>query len=763
MAEMFSCPSPDLIAKVARDELADDLARTVEQHLTGCRACLDRLFACRQRPLTPQVPECHIAREIGRGRFGVVYKGWWRTGKPRIIAVKVLSLPGDLEKSRFDREIAVLKAIDLPGIVKCLGSGGVGDSKYHIMEFVDGIHLDEYCASSDLDLPTKLRVFERVCNAIAAAHAKGIVHRDLKPRNILIDTNGRPHILDFGICAITPAAFGSLGRHTITQVGDLLGTLKYMSPEQAWGGLGGAISERTDVWALGVMLYELVTGGDYPYELGPTEDKSAHEALLERVRKESPKRPRLHGIDRGHELETLVERCLAWEVDQRIESAARLAEDLGRFLVGQPIRTKPHSLRYRARRLAIGLSAKSRWAVLLMSIAMSSLALWVVVFVCNVRWKVTGHALVHPPVSRCVDADPCSTRDDILVVGIFDDTIDAVLAVARDQHIGEVKADIRTWRAVHGFLMERLARADPRVVVWDYYFCTPHGGDAGFVHGARKLRDAGTPIVLAVLTYKENGAPDLSPAISELLKEGVGHGGILARDMVDRPGEFIVAVKRTDEQILPSLSLSTLAAVLHPDCELDVDWTGRSRWLDMLYRRGPDSYVGERHRIELTRAFAGTGNEQLIRAGDLLACKSFGLERPSQWKKRTVSYHKLLALADDELCALVKAKVLVIGDFRTNQAGCEADRHRVKFGPLIVKEVPSSYLLADSIAGLMDNIYMRSAFPLRPTTFLLTLLSAAVGCIVPIGLARKRWLKAQLSRRVLWTALARFRVAPDDV
>ena len=173
----------------------------------------------------------------------MVYKAWWLRGKPRIVALKVLTSAGGMEKSRFDREIAVLRRIDSPWIVKCLDSGTIGEATYFIMDFVEGVHLDEYLRSCGGDLEGKLAVFQLVCRAVADAHAAGVAHRDLKPRNILVDAEGQPHILDFGICAVDPADWSSWARDTITQPGDIIGTLRYMSPEQAWGGVAGPINE----------------------------------------------------------------------------------------------------------------------------------------------------------------------------------------------------------------------------------------------------------------------------------------------------------------------------------------------------------------------------------------------------------------------------------------------------------------------------------------------------------------------------------------
>ncbi|UCE61698.1 MAG: serine/threonine protein kinase, partial [Phycisphaerales bacterium] len=240
---------------------------SVEEHLSRCERCLDDLVSKGQDHSLPSIENCHIVGELGSGRFGVVYKAWWLKDEPRLVAVKCLSFAGAMERERFEREIKVLTEIDSPHIVKCFASGVAGGTSYFVMDLIRGVHLDEYLEISASGLEEKLTILQRVCGAVAEAHSRGVIHRDLKPRNILIDSDGQPHILDFGICGLEAEGWDSSVCQTITRPGDIIGTLKYMSPEQAWGGVSGPIDERSDTWALGVMLFEIVTNGGYPYDL----------------------------------------------------------------------------------------------------------------------------------------------------------------------------------------------------------------------------------------------------------------------------------------------------------------------------------------------------------------------------------------------------------------------------------------------------------------------------------------------------------------
>lgn len=749
MELLLDCPDDEKLAGYAQNDLPNEDASGLEAHLTSCRSCLTRYLELGRQSPALDIPDCHFVKEIGRGRFGVVYKAWWTKGEPRIVALKLLTCSSDMEKSRFDREIAVLRKLDSPSIVKYFDSGTSGDAVYYVMEFVEGVHLDEYLKRSASTVNEKLEIFERVCRAVAEAHEKGVVHRDLKPRNILIDAQGRPHILDFGICSVDTSDWSGSARATITHPGDVIGTLRYMSPEQAWGGTAGAIDERSDIWALGIMLYEIVTAGDYPYSLEPTPDKSIHEALLDRIRRELPRLPRLQSLPRGRDLETLLARCLAWEPDQRIESASALADDLRRYAGGQPVKTKPLWIPYRLKRLAVGAATRSRWMFSVLFVATMGLALWVAAWAFDVGWLVSGHQYDGRATGSTILGASADARDGIVVAGVFDDTVEAVVDFAAEKSIEGVTTGIRTWRGVHGHLMERLATARPRVVVWDYYFRTPQPNDAQLVAGLQKLEEAGTPVLLAALSYDDDGKPDLSPGITGPLGRDLRYGAIVVRDMVERPGEFVTAIKRAEHVIVPSLALTTLAATLHPQARVDLDWSKRNRWAEVLYQIQPEAYLRERDRIEFTKVFKTLRRQPTARVGDLQACNTFEMGGPEYWDRRTIPYQTLLTCSDTRLKELLENKLIVVGDLRTARLGFRPDRHRVKFGATTIDNVPGCYLLADSIAGLLDRRYVKAAFPLPTTTFVLMLLVATAGCLPPMRLATVKALERTTARRLL--------------
>lgn len=748
---MGQCLSRQTVSDYARDRLPVDENAAAELHLAECTPCLEAVVEAGQDGAFPTLTNCHIIKELGSGRFGVVYKAWWFSGTPKLVALKCLSFAGDMERERFEREVTVLKQINSPNIVKCLDSGTSAGTSYYVMDLITGVHLDEFLEMSTSTLGERLAVFQRVCAAVAEAHARGVIHRDLKPRNILIDSKGEPRILDFGICALAPHDWGSSLCNTITRTGDIVGTLKYMSPEQAWGGVGRPIDERSDVWALGIMLYEIVTNGDYPYSMGPTPDKPAHDALLERIRKDMPTLPRLRSIDRGQQLETLLERCLSWEPHRRLGTARVLAADIGRYLAGNRIKTKPFSIPYRISRLGVGIATKSRWAALLTLVAGVAFTLAASTYLFDVRWLAGAGAGNRAVASSKAGINP---QQEMVVAGVYDSTADSLVKFARAHGIPAVDHRPKSWRAIHGYLMQRLVSAKPRAVVWDYYFRTPQPGDEELVRGAQSLEAAGVPVVLAAFTYDNEGNPDLSPAIRAGLGDRLHHGAIVARDMVELEGEFVLAIKRPDQRLIPGLALAAFAAMNNPNARLDIDWSGRAKNFDMLYETRPGAYLRERDRVQLTKVFQNKIPHASVRAGDLLGCKTFELRTPARWEEATVPYESLLTMSAEQLRDAVKDKVLLIGDLRQSRAGFRSDRHAVRYGRMVIHDVPGVYLMGDAISGLLADRYLKSAFIPLPATLTLMLVLATIGCMVPLKFATRKYFEPQRNRNVLLISLA---------
>ncbi|MBM4110195.1 MAG: serine/threonine protein kinase [Phycisphaerae bacterium] len=280
-----------------------------------------------------------IERLIGSGGMGRVYVGT-REGQPSRAAVKVLSRGGmtDVAMGRFQQESAILAKLDHPGIARLHASGFHDDGQstfpWFAMEFIDdGLDLTDWAARQSLPLRGRLELFVRVCDAISHAHAQGIVHRDLKPGNILVDGRAQVKVIDFGIARAAQEDSSRFGVRTET--GQLVGTLQYMSPEQCLG-QRDRIDARTDVYALGMILFELLTE-TYPYDVRGVPVAEAIQTVskgkVPDLREALPQAP--------DALVDAVAQCLAKDPGARHADAGALATALRDLLAPKPVSVSP--------------------------------------------------------------------------------------------------------------------------------------------------------------------------------------------------------------------------------------------------------------------------------------------------------------------------------------------------------------------------------------------------------------------------------------
>lgn len=358
-------------------------------------------------PLLTEKPGDRIGRyklleQIGEGGCGVVYMAEQEQPVRRRVALKVIKLGMDTKSviARFEAERQALAMMDHPNIAKVLDAGATDTGRpYFVMELVRGIRITDYCDQNNISTEERLKLFTQVCQAIQHAHQKGIIHRDIKPSNILVTVSepgapGCPKVIDFGIAKAT-AGERLTDKTVFTAFEQFIGTPAYMSPEQAMM-TSLDIDTRTDIYALGVLLYELLTGTT------PFDAKDLMAAGLDAMRRtileQEPERPstrlstmlesdlttiakqrhsepaKLGPLLRG-DLDWIVMKALEKDRARRYETANGLATDIRRHLENEPVTARPPSNLYRFQKLA----RRNKLAFVAIAASTTALVLGVVV------------------------------------------------------------------------------------------------------------------------------------------------------------------------------------------------------------------------------------------------------------------------------------------------------------------------------------------------------------------------------------------------
>jgi len=324
--------SPSVVAEVRNLLAGDAAAGSFLQNAGSAESpAAPLLWGQAVSPAVSTIGRYRVLRLLGEGGMGAVYEAEQEQPR-RVVALKVIK-PGYATAEtlrRFQHESQALGRLQHPGIAQIYEAStadtGFGPQPYFAMELIRGLPLHEYTEQQQLNARERLALMAKICDAVDHAHQRGVIHRDLKPGNILVDEAGQPKILDFGVARVTE----SDSQYTRqTELGQLVGTLAYMSPEQVAGD-PSALDIRTDVYALGVILYELLAG-KLPYDIGR---RPLHEAVGV-IREEEP--APLSSIHRSYrgDIATIVAKALEKDKVRRYGSASELASDIRHHLGGR--------------------------------------------------------------------------------------------------------------------------------------------------------------------------------------------------------------------------------------------------------------------------------------------------------------------------------------------------------------------------------------------------------------------------------------------
>ncbi len=322
-------------------------AARAEERIAGTVERVARLAVGRHDWVGRRFGPYRIVREIGRGGMGLVFEAWRDDAEyNKTVALKVAPDRRDIAslRERFRNERQILARLEHPNIARFLDGGTDDGVPYFAMEYIRGLPVTEWARERDLAVRERIELFRKICLAVHYAHENLIVHRDLKPANILVDINDTPKLLDFGIATL----LSPIGEETTATTGVHLWTPDYTSPEQL---RGGAVTVRTDIYSLGLILYELLSG-----ERAQIADVSSPLALDRSICEAAPEPPSIRAAARGDknlsrqlrgDLDMITATAIRKEPERRYGSAAALAEDLARYLDGRSVHARPNTARYR--------------------------------------------------------------------------------------------------------------------------------------------------------------------------------------------------------------------------------------------------------------------------------------------------------------------------------------------------------------------------------------------------------------------------------
>ncbi len=689
---------------LATGRLAEPERAPAERHLARCESCR-AAFRHVTADRFPKIRSYTILAEVGRGGFGIVYKALHHS-KGRAEAVKVLFGKTARRAAYFENEVRLVAKLRHPNIATLFEAHLTRPPLYYTMEFVEGEQLDDYFRSRKVSLEERIEIVKKVAAATDYAHRQGIIHRDLKPQNIIMDPDGEPRILDFGIAKKLILDEDDDGEDGATEGAEpvprspegAVGTYGYIAPEQM---AGEPVDFRADIYGLGALLFHVITGQPARFA---RDVKRLTEVLHERR------------VSRADDLAAIIACCVHPLPERRYADCAALATDLDNYLAGRSMLARRDAgLGYRiARQAALHLRYRPR---LIQAVLIATLA----VALSGTFWLTKTRAHAGGTGER-----------QVALIAFTPSTIAALRAGRIGADVpGLDRRNMKSLRLLFGQLMERLAEAEPRIVVWDYYFpdCRPEYDEA-FLRGVEALE---APVIVGSATIDQNAEPLLCAEFQAAVH---GWGLLCAARLDSFADEFhtMLAARRGFNPLALSLPLAGFAAAQHPDCDVDAALLGQ-QGLQLRYRRrdvgpGESRWLSE----DQTDVIPFQGVEKarpghpILEPGEAYMPARFRLEGLSDWVQRAIPMEEVLLADTTQLRRWFAGRAVLIGRMIPG-----SDVHRLQSGP--------SAHGCQVQAMLLENLLNRNfahrlaMFDLAWRVLLWCVVAAVLANVVPVSAA----------------------------
>jgi len=746
--------------------MADDHPTDESKHVDDAGADRDATLALTgQVHVGDMIGPYRILEQIGEGGFGIVYLAEQTQPVRRRVALKIIK-PGMDSKAvvaRFEAERQALAVMDHPNIARVF-DGGMTERgyPYFVMELVQGEPITDFCDRHKVDIDQRLRLFIQVCRAVHHAHMKGLIHRDISPSNVLVtyqDGQPVPKVIDFGVAKALNQGFTD--KTVFTQRGQMIGKPAYMSPEQAeMGGLD--IDTRSDVYSLGVLLYELLTGVT-PFDSNALR-RADDRAIQRMIWEDEPPAP-LVGFARHGDAAARVAECRRTSVEElkrilnrepkwilstamqkdrahRYRSADALADDVQRYLEGLPIVGRPPSAWYIGFALLCRIVRRHRWASVITAMLITALLVETLGMKFTYTWTPVNDWYRQMVAGLPWPAHAPENLGEVTIVRISQSTQSQIEQLADQFGIEGVSArSAKTWRAVHGQFMKRLADAGVRTVVWDIAFTATTDHDQAFLDGLLALKQANIPVVIGVPAWRldSDGLPEINARFRPHVRWGCADAGFFP----SQPWQLYLCLQRGLSSPMPSLGLAAVAAHRQPDERAAIRLSPSASRVHILYYRpnpkdprqrvvsGEDVFTASTVRA-VTATEAQNESDVNLKPGDLFAPFIFDLPPTQTIERSAVDYQWVMTAPAEDVARRLNGQMIVLGyTFDPNDMWHHADG----------RTLPGCYGHAAGIAALLADravLIQRTSF----RRWVLWPVAVVLGALIGARLARRRFVRA---------------------